>query len=1114
MNKRILKLLMFIIATVTVLCLASCNDALSNGLGDSHTHEYGKWSADTATCTEGGFKVRMCNICEEVETKKTEAKGHDMQACDDVAPGCFEVGYTNCTKCSRCEYLVGDEVSPAGHDWSEWSAVVEPKCESDGSAIRTCNRCDESETKKTNALGHDMIKYENAKVSCLEPGYSNYRACSRCTHFEGTKIDPIGHDMSPWFGDTSTCTKDGIEHSECLRCDYETTRDTFAKGHVLDGDYCSRCETGKILALVENGVANFTVVHTAYSESWGAIAAHTFVDLLRSHGVTVKDAVLDVDNTAISDFEIIIGAEARGRGDECALTEHYLGREGEVIKRVGNRIIIAASTGAMTQALFNKFVSEFLEITNDSENIDYLEIDETCEYENIIHYPIASITINSVPIEQYELVADIATSMKGYDASAIEGFSDNLRALSGYRLKTASILTMQSNKHYIVIRYTEDAGEEGFRAYVQGNNFIIECAYKNMFNEAFSEFVDTYVFSIVGDGVFASDFKYEKTVSKVYYEDFGAIGDGVTCDYEAIYNAHVFANDGGQKVFGKEGAVYYISPEKFIKSIPVNTNVDFCGATFIVNDVGSSAYQNRTKDLFQLKSENGYKSVPLDTLQNLTGEQTINIPEGTTSLEWLAPELKSVSLLEIIATHRDYIRHGANESGGSQRTDMVIINPDGTLAEDTPIAYDFEGVYLIKIYRVDDKPITVENGNFQNVCCRVIADTTYVVPVAGTDGIKTTHANKYDAYRRGFGISRANVTIKDITHEMLDEPEFGSYPEDCGYIPDSKHDKYGSRHESYPYYGFIYVSKAHNLNVMDTVLDGHTTYYEDKPATVSTGGQIPNPVAMGSYDFVLEYSTNVTFYNVVQRSESGLGDSRYWGIMSSNGSRNLKFENCEINRFDAHRGFWNATLINTTIGHSFNVIGGGTLIADGVTKITGSSFISLRGDYGATFKGDMILKNCTFENRPGYNTNTGTEYKNTRNNYAYLINSGFNVKNDGWSDKNTYGAYWLWDFGYTCYMPQNITLENFTSYANKKTYLFNDLPDILFEKTYVDDASVTKATVKYPYQITESVTYVGMTPYEMCAGTTKASSTVFGTFTYNKLRSIPVKTVEKQGSGE
>ena len=47
-------------------------------------------------------------------------------------------------------------------------------------------------------------------------------------------------------------------------------------------------------------------------------------------------------------------------------------------------------------------------------------------------------------------------------------------------------------------------------------------------------------------------------VNVVYYEDFGAVGDGKTDDFLALKAAHDFANEGGQSVKATPGATYYI----------------------------------------------------------------------------------------------------------------------------------------------------------------------------------------------------------------------------------------------------------------------------------------------------------------------------------------------------------------------------------------------------------------------------------------------------------------------------------------------------------------------------------------------------------------------------
>ncbi len=68
----------------------------------------------------------------------------------------------------------------------------------------------------------------------------------------------------------------------------------------------------------------------------------------------------------------------------------------------------------------------------------------------------------------------------------------------------------------------------------------------------------------------------------ITYEQFGAVGDGVTDDMPAIAKAHDEANRLGLPVKAKEGAVYYISPKECPAT--VQTSVDWTGAKFIFDD--------------------------------------------------------------------------------------------------------------------------------------------------------------------------------------------------------------------------------------------------------------------------------------------------------------------------------------------------------------------------------------------------------------------------------------------------------------------------------------------------------------------------------------------------
>ena len=68
----------------------------------------------------------------------------------------------------------------------------------------------------------------------------------------------------------------------------------------------------------------------------------------------------------------------------------------------------------------------------------------------------------------------------------------------------------------------------------------------------------------------------------ITYEKYGAKGDGVTDDLDAIVAAHEAANAKGLPVKAKDGATYYIGGAK--KSAVIRTDTDFGKASFIIDD--------------------------------------------------------------------------------------------------------------------------------------------------------------------------------------------------------------------------------------------------------------------------------------------------------------------------------------------------------------------------------------------------------------------------------------------------------------------------------------------------------------------------------------------------
>ena len=81
-----------------------------------------------------------------------------------------------------------------------------------------------------------------------------------------------------------------------------------------------------------------------------------------------------------------------------------------------------------------------------------------------------------------------------------------------------------------------------------------------MFETAAAQFTTEKITAAKGELDFEGTV-YTQDISVVYYDDFGAKGDGKTDDFLAIYNTHVFANESGQTVKASrnpKGKVYYI----------------------------------------------------------------------------------------------------------------------------------------------------------------------------------------------------------------------------------------------------------------------------------------------------------------------------------------------------------------------------------------------------------------------------------------------------------------------------------------------------------------------------------------------------------------------------
>jgi hypothetical protein len=366
-------------------------------------------------------------------------------------------------------------------------------------------------------------------------------------------------------------------------------------------------------------------------------------------------------------------------------------------------------------------------------------------------------------------------------------------------------------------------------------------------------------------------------------------------------------------------------------------------------------------------------------------------PEGISSLkrnqEKINVSLPGTCLLTVTNSNvKRYIRFGANQNNGSSQTDIFIADKDGKVDKNAPIIWDFEQITAITALPIDETTLTITGGRFTTIANRA--------------------ESKYNYYGRGIAIRRSNVLVTGLEHRITGEGDNGA-----------------------PYGGFLNIGDCAYVTVRNTILTGHKVYQ-----TIGSAGVT---VSMGTYDLSLNKALNVSFVNCSQTND--INDSKYWGILGSNYCKNLVYDSCTLSRFDAHMGVANATIRNSTLGHQgINAIGSGTFTVENCT-IYGRNLINLRSDYGSTWQGEFLIRNCIFVPAGGRSTS------------ANLIGGSYSGQHD---------------FGYTCYMPERIIIENLRIDDSKHPdnyqgpAIFADFNPKMTNDTYVE---------KFPYVRTREV---------------------------------------------
>jgi hypothetical protein len=289
-----------------------------------------------------------------------------------------------------------------------------------------------------------------------------------------------------------------------------------------------------------------------------------------------------------------------------------------------------------------------------------------------------------------------------------------------------------------------------------------------------------------------------------------------------------------------------------------------------------------------------------------------------------------------------FIRYGLNQNNGTPQTDCFVVNKDGSIV--SPIDWDYSEISQAEAWPIDETELNISGGIFTTLANR--------------------GESKYDYYSRGIDITRSRTVVDGVTHYIAGEVGHGS-----------------------PYRGFLSAMRCAYVTFQNCFVSGHKIY--------RTIGAASQPVSMGSYDL---HANSVVDIKLLNCRMNNITDQTRWGVIASNFCKNIWVENCTISRLDAHMGVSGTyTVKDSIIGwQGVKAIGRGRLTLDNVVSYA-HTLVEFRGDYGSTWEGDVIIRDCKW-------VPPGGEKRHLEL---------FGMRNNG-----------THNFGYVCYMPQNVEIVN------------------------------------------------------------------------------------------
>ena len=495
----------------------------------------------------------------------------------------------------------------------------------------------------------------------------------------------------------------------------------------------------------------------------------------------------------------------------------------------------------------------------------------------------------------------------------------------------------------------------------------------------------------------------------VTYEEFGAVGDGIADDFLPIYKAHEYANEHKLPVKADETKHYRIhlsfvgeGDERKPQSITIKTDVYWGKAKFTIDDSDINHfdpwYMSMAKiPVFTVPAD--HESQVITDREILDGIVERGIEPGTKNIDLGFKHDYPVMIIPVNDKHKVFRRSGPyTPAQDVNRSELIVLDKDGNVSEETPIMFDYKYLSQVTVYRIDDKPITIDGGIITTDACRVNA-----LPEFMPDGTPNTEKRNVGYFSRGLYVTRSNVTVQNMEHYVTGEVHLLDHVK--GYMGPA-------------YAGFYYAAFANHVKFKNCIITARRKFLQ---GTYEIAGLYANKLVFEGCkqtNFWIKIDENYNIYNAEEGEEGAMPNYGFhfkvegtdilyvlWGCGGTNFCKNLEYIDSRLSRFDAHQGLYHGKIINSEIS-GMEITGYGDMIIENSRLFANSScatfnnLLHLRGDYGYIWNGEIKIKDTEL--------------------YVYTDSDGRSqhddptVLNDGWLN---------WYFGYETAFP-DISIEN------------------------------------------------------------------------------------------